>query len=153
MWKNPALQCFEQVVRENTNLLEKLLQDHFGQYTYLKKYIRYAKDVFSACCILMFHSDLTFKERQRCRDEAQILLTKVLRLESNPLFTLNSDYIAEDGKWFSTYHSEWIHYGSPTVGSHAWTVEDEIKVMASVQAYFQVSHKASNLLTWISVAS
>lgn len=95
----------------------------------------------------MFHSDLTFKERQRCRDETQILLTKVLRMEVNPLFTLNSaDYFAEDSKWFSTYHGEWSRHGSSTVGSNSWTVEDEIKVMASVQAYFQVSHKACNLL-------
>ena len=42
MWKNPMLQCFEQVVRENTDLLEKLLQDRYGQYIYLKKYIAYA---------------------------------------------------------------------------------------------------------------
>ena len=106
----------------------------------------------SICCTLMFHSDLTFKERQRCRDEAQTLLTKVLRMEANPLFTQNSaDYIAEDGKWFSTYHSEWTRYGSSTVGSDTWTVEDEIKVMASVQAYFQVSHKVSAFLIWTSV--
>ena len=44
MWNNPTLQCFERVVRANTNLLEKLLEDRFGQYIYLKKYIRYAKE-------------------------------------------------------------------------------------------------------------
>ena len=90
----------------------------------------------------MFHSDLTFKERQRCRDEAQILLTKILRMENNPLFTQNSDYIMEDSKWFSTYINHRNHYSHQT-GSDTWTTEDEVRVMASVQAYFQVSHKAS----------
>ena len=141
MWKNPALRCFELVVRENTDLLEKLLQDHFEQYIYLKKYISYAKQNFRPVALLMFHSELIFKERQRCCDEAQILLTKILRMEANPLFTQNADYIAEDSKWFSTYSN---HRGrSSVVGSDTWTVEDEIRVMASVQAYFQVSYKAS----------
>ena len=89
----------------------------------------------------MFHSDLTFKERQRCRDEAEMLLTKILRLENNPLFTQNSDYITEDTKWFSTYKNN--RRSSSQAESDMWTIEDEIRVMASVQAYFQVSHKAS----------
>jgi len=141
MWKTPAFRCFELVVRENTDLLEKLLQDHFGQYMYLKQYIRYAKEQFLACCILKFHSDLTFKERQRCRDEAQMLLTKILRMEDDHLFTQNSDYITEDSKWFLTYMNHHNHYSHHT-GSDMWTTEDEVRVMASVQAYFQVSHKA-----------
>jgi len=32
---------------------------------------------------------------------------------------------------------------SSTIGSDTWTIGDEIRVMASVQAYFQVSYKAS----------
>ncbi len=92
--------------------------------------------------MLMFYSDLTFKERQRCRDEARILLTKILQMENNPLFTENSDYITEYSRWFSTYSDEW-GCGSTAPRSNTWTVEDEIRVMANVQAYFQVSHKAS----------
>ena len=88
----------------------------------------------------MFHSDLTFKERQRCRDEAEMLLTKILRIENNPLFTQNSDYITQT-EWFSTYINNTRDYGSQT-GSDMWNTEDEVRVMASVQAYFQVSHKA-----------
>ena len=99
------------------------------------------KGQFLACCILILHSDLTFKERQRCRDEAQILLTRILRMENTPLFTQNSDYIAEDSKWISTYMNHRSY--SSQAGSDTWTVEDEIRVMASVQAYFQVSYKAS----------
>jgi len=99
------------------------------------------KGQFSAYCALIFRSDLTFKERQRCRDEAEMLLTKILRLENNPLFTQNSDYITQDTEWFSTYLNHTRGYGSQT-GSDMWTTEDEVRVMASVQAYFQVSHKA-----------
>jgi len=117
---------------------------------------------------------MTLEELDRCREEASVMLQKILRMESDPLFTQNSDVLeAEEKKWYQDYYSQ--KYPKPQTLSNysgsgrspsystspgvihffptepygrtltdcpqTWTVEDEVKVMANVQAYFQVAYK------------
>lgn len=68
-------------------------------------------------------SDLTFEERNRCRDEAEMMLNKILALEGSPLFTQNVQFLEDREKhWRSRYmqhssSSPVSSYGSPVYGA------------------------------------
>ncbi|KAF8970895.1 P-loop containing nucleoside triphosphate hydrolase protein [Flammula alnicola] len=151
LWPSPSVLCFEDAVGSLNELLEELLRLHFGQYKDLEKYAR----------------DLTFQERDRCRHEARYVLDKLLNLEKDPLFTQNFDTLETEGKrWSERYKKmriprdyEYIdpprrprqpiiyHFPGdsidPTLDGtlKTWSIEDELKVMTDVQAYFQVASK------------
>ena len=89
----------------------------------------------------------------------------LLRLETNPVFTQNyQDLETQEKHWISTfwrarppqevsdtgYSSRSArHYGSSTLTEdlrgnlRTWSLEDEVRVMARVQAYFHVAYKVS----------
>ncbi|KDR71864.1 hypothetical protein GALMADRAFT_253646 [Galerina marginata CBS 339.88] len=156
LWEEPSKRCFQDVVENGRQFLGKLLEDHFGRYKELERYMR----------------ALTFKERDIHQEETHLVLDKLLRLESKPLFTQNFEtLLAEETKWLAAYRSDWaaITRGSIRDYGHSYpvttessvfhefprrtfphildespsasTIDDELKVMANVQAYFQVAHK------------
>ena len=108
-----------------------------------------------------------------------MMLNKILKMESNPLFTQNDDLLeAEEKRWYTCYQFERLGYDCtpdqevsvpqkplpqkrstlPSVPpiryafstprslhegdiSRTWSTNDEVRVMANVQAYFQVAYK------------
>jgi len=136
------MRCFEDIVEKTHEFLDELLRQHFGRYKELERYM----------------SALTFRERDIHREETRVVLEKLLQLESDPLYTQNFQALqAEETRWLSTYSRAspsvrpsaypvhrfpsktfpHIQHGSPTTPGQ----NDVLKVMANVQAYFQVAHK------------
>ena len=123
-------------------------------------------------------SDLTFEEKGCRQGEAEIMLNKILAMESSPLFTQNVQFLEDRVKhWRSRYVNQRAPYHNPIYGTTSldlpseslpspplytfpklafdpaidgseatWGVEDELGVMANVQAYFEVAHRVSFLL-------
>ncbi|KAJ3500914.1 hypothetical protein NLJ89_g9578 [Agrocybe chaxingu] len=89
LWTAPSMTCFESIVSAMSKFLDEQLHDHFGQYIELEKYL----------------SAISHNERDICRDDARNMLQKILRLESNPLFTQNSEALRqEEEKWYKKYN-------------------------------------------------
>jgi len=142
--------CFESTVSKASQLLDKLLQEHFGRYKELERLMR----------------TLTYKERDVHREETRKVLGKLLRRESDPLYTQNSEALqAEKRTWLAKYNQyppavprpgsnldPWFYPSYQVIhrfpkktfphipdGNHS--TQDELETMAGVQAYFQVAHK------------
>ena len=155
-----------------TDLLQKLIQEHFGHYTNLKGYVRSGNlgDRLNLTYIY-FCSELIFTERSRCRDGAKKMLEKILQMENDPFFTQNlEDLSMQEKKWYNSYLQEMNRETNGDAESETngdtesesdsspvsptppqpigrgkevpWRKEDEVSVMANVQAYFQVTHHA-----------
>jgi len=113
LWGDPARACFKDIVANTSRFLEKLLSQHFGQFTRLEEYVK----------------SLAFEDRNRRRDIADKMLQMILRLETNPVFTQNfRDLESEEKRWLSIYRNArepqacaissipaMHHYPSPTV--------------------------------------
>lgn len=147
---------------------------------------RNTSGVLYFCCqfyhLFLFVSDLIFAERDCCRDEAELMLNKILAMESTPLFTQNVQFLEErERHWHSRYMNQISPYNNSVYGATSldfpsqapesssltlfhtfpkfpydpaidgsektWSDDDEVKVMANVQAYFEVAHKVSVLLS------
>jgi hypothetical protein len=69
-----------------------------------------------------------------CQDQASTMLKKIFDMENGvPLYTANLDiYHQERTKWLNSVNA-----------SHKGSWNDELKVMADIYAYFQVSSSVS----------
>ncbi|KAE9399885.1 hypothetical protein BT96DRAFT_675521 [Gymnopus androsaceus JB14] len=153
-WRAPTVECFESVFQSTSSTVEKLVARHFKQFTKLETLIK-----------TLSHSELDV-----CKAEALSLLEKLLRHESVPLYTQNVIYLAEqESKWLREYTkihlrssqyylipgppsppqwtqstplppSQWPQPApSPPLPSTSY--DDELSVMATVTAYFEVASK------------
>jgi hypothetical protein len=169
-WADPAYRCFDEVVEIHTECLRKLIQEHFDHYAILKGYVRSSILVYQLAVNfsdIYSRSDLIFSERDRCRDGAKTMLEKILQMENDPFFTQNlAELNLQEGHWYNLYLQEMNRSGrstldgspvfsplpTPSTGRLSfgkeggkevpWRKEDEISIMANVQAYFQVTHHA-----------
>ncbi|TFK32040.1 P-loop containing nucleoside triphosphate hydrolase protein [Crucibulum laeve] len=153
LWRAPSLECFHDIFRFASDMLDELVCTHFGQFKLLENYVR----------------SLVHVELEQGKEEAVLMLNKMLELESEPLFTQNLHYLqASEEKWLSFYQS--VRRRSPSYLRNQpiidWqpsythqpdtdgdddeeeeTVEpkdeyyNELVVMANVRAYFQVGYK------------
>ncbi|TFK32039.1 P-loop containing nucleoside triphosphate hydrolase protein [Crucibulum laeve] len=120
LWRAPSLECFNDVFRFASNLLEELIPTHFGQFGSLEKYVR----------------SLVREQLERSKETGLLMLNKMLKLESEPLFTQNSHYMqASEEKWLQFYLD--VHRKMPNYLAY----HNELVVMANVRAYFQVGCK------------
>ncbi|TFK24431.1 P-loop containing nucleoside triphosphate hydrolase protein [Coprinopsis marcescibilis] len=119
-WKAPAIECFDDVARSLTLLIDQLLDDsdHFGRFAELKVLVR----------------TIIAKEEKAAYDETLRVINKLFKLEKNPPFyTQNRSAFGEE-------RSAW--YSKHNLSHHVSDMErDEFKVMADVHAYFQVASK------------
>ncbi|KIM37374.1 hypothetical protein M413DRAFT_448441 [Hebeloma cylindrosporum] len=166
LWADPARACFKDIVNNTTRLLDTLLDKHFGQFSRLEEYIK----------------SLVFEDRNGRQDDAYNMFERVLRLETNPIYTQNfQDLESEKKQWTTTFwqarrphlQAPSVLSGTPTIppspiypyspapptkfttdhsplpiftqdlrgDAQTWALEDEVKVMATVQAYFHVACK------------
>ena len=140
--------------------LNTLIHEHFSQFPNAESYIRFvvklAASINPKYCI---SRSLVHAELDRCKENAQHSVESLLELESQPLFTQNTLYLqSEEAKWLQ--HFKFVHYRSPELHRvdcpplrpvspeeenrfiKSWkTYEDELVVMAHVQAYFHVAYK------------
>ena len=118
--------------------------------------------------ILFFARTLILEQLQICSVDTRRILDRFLALESHPPFTQNFEaFSSEKKKWLGKYErARWPHdevfrpvpatstdnlYRFPTFLSKTdlsatpvtWTIEEELQVMARVQAYFQVAYQVS----------
>ncbi|KAL1762150.1 P-loop containing nucleoside triphosphate hydrolase protein [Schizophyllum commune] len=154
-WTGPALQCVTSVVKATGAKLEALIKAYFGQFNGLEDYVRSV--VKAQLLVGSVHMEVS--------------LSKALKLETGlPLFTQNTHYLeTEEKKWLQQYASARYHsdryricqprpvlqeahptdYESPTFGIGRRTpspvrrtrTDEELDVMAKVQAYVQVAYK------------
>ncbi|PPQ85696.1 hypothetical protein CVT25_002730 [Psilocybe cyanescens] len=153
LWKEPSLRCFQDITKNTREFLDVLLREHFGRYKELERYMR----------------GLIFSEHETHIKKTHRVLERLLELESTPLYTLNlTSYALEKNTWLSKYKNMYQPTNRVLVPSHSYfevgtrqllpiiypfppsaptsrpaasTWDDEINVMADVQAYFQVAHK------------
>ncbi|KAF9482870.1 hypothetical protein BDN70DRAFT_874459 [Pholiota conissans] len=150
LWEEPSISCFNDVAKNLNILVKDLLHQHFGQYKELEKYT----------------SDLTYKERDTCIHAALSNVKRILVFEKYTLFTQNfEDVSLEQRKWqdkYEQYRKNWLI--QPRVVSTAvpqplytfpptrldpelefapptWSIDEEIQIIAKVQAYFQIAYK------------
>jgi len=174
LWGDPARACFTDVVHNTTRLLEKLLAQHFGQFSRLEDYVKWAIliklfFIFSPYRFFLISRSLIFADRNKRQEDAYNTLLTILKLETNPVFTQNiEDLKSEEQRWLSYWNTGreavitpapsrpkaatgYNYSPMPMFTDHRgenlrnWSREDELKVMASVQAYFHVAHKVRNI--------
>jgi len=82
------------------------------------------------------------KELTKCKEDALNSVRKILTFESDPLFTLNTEMLEEKrDTWRTCYLDSSYQYGQ--FGSK---YDDELTVMSTVQAYFEVASKVSSVV-------
>ena len=135
--------------------LDSLIHEHFCQFPNAESYIRFIVKPVAAIIPNCISRSLVHAELDRCKKNAQHSIESLLQLESQPLFTQNTIYLqSEEAKWLE--HFKIVHYRSseprancspvsPEEEKHfiksRKTYEDELFVMAHVQAYFHVAYK------------
>ncbi|KAI5834866.1 hypothetical protein K523DRAFT_360272 [Schizophyllum commune Tattone D] len=154
-WTGPALKCAANVVNATDAKLGALIRAYFGQFNGLEDHVR----------------SVVAAQLTEGAVQMEASLSKALKHETGlPLFTQNTHYLeTEEKKWLqqyasARYHSDRYHiyqpqpvlqeaypiaYESPTVGIGRRTpspvrrtrTDEELDVMAKVQAYVQVAYK------------
>ncbi|KAL1676056.1 P-loop containing nucleoside triphosphate hydrolase protein, partial [Schizophyllum commune] len=154
-WTDPALKCAANVINATDAKLEALIKAYFGQFNGLEDHVR-----------SVVEAQLT-----EVAAHMEASLSKALKLETGlPLFTQNTHYLeTEEKKWLQQYASARYHsdrhinqprpayeggvyeigYENPTVERSRRTpspvrrtrTDEELDVMAKVQAYVQVAYK------------
>ncbi|KAJ2932036.1 hypothetical protein H1R20_g5061, partial [Candolleomyces eurysporus] len=104
-------------IYQNTLGLVRVLisrPEHFGRFAELDAFVR----------------NIVEEESESCQDQASTVLKKIFDMENGvPLYTANLDvYHQERNKWLNSVNA-----------SHKPQWNDELKVMADIHAYFQVS--------------
>ncbi|KAH9475551.1 Interferon-induced GTP-binding protein Mx [Psilocybe cubensis] len=150
LWKQPSLLCFDDIVDNTRDFINVLLQENFGRYKELERYMR----------------GFVFSEYEAHVQKTRRILERYIEHESTPMYTLNDSYTKEKATWVSKYKSmcagfnsypspAYINAGSwdplhilyhfpppaPTNRPAASTWDDEINLISGVQAYFQIAHK------------
>ncbi|KAJ7689053.1 P-loop containing nucleoside triphosphate hydrolase protein [Mycena rosella] len=138
-WMAPSLSCFQAIVESSSQILDRLMANHFGQFTQLETYIR----------------SLTYVELETCKEQAQEILEKILALETLPLFTQNTHNLrSESNSWLARYTSvryNYRHYFGTNIASPYTPLHqlfngedpfsDELALMANVRSYWQVAYQ------------
>ncbi|KAF7305465.1 hypothetical protein HMN09_00799200 [Mycena chlorophos] len=127
-WREPSLRCFRHIVETSQEFLNELIASHFSQFSLLQEYIQ----------------SVTLAEINGCKAEALETLERILKIETQPLFTQNVNlFVAETKKWHahymsrrSPYHSA-PHYLAPETDEYA----EELTLMSKVRAYWQIAYQ------------
>ncbi|KAJ2920639.1 hypothetical protein H1R20_g16455, partial [Candolleomyces eurysporus] len=115
-WEAPLLRCSSTIYQNTLGLVRALISkpEHFGRFAELDAFVR----------------NIVEEESESCQDQASTVLKKIFDMENGvPLYTANLDvYHQERNKWLNSVNA-----------SHKPQWNDELKVMADIHAYFQVS--------------
>ncbi|KAJ3865875.1 P-loop containing nucleoside triphosphate hydrolase protein [Lentinula novae-zelandiae] len=140
-WSASTNKCFDSVFQTTSSVVGELIEYHFKQFSKLEALIK----------------SLVHFELDTCKTKAMGIIHKLLSHESVPLYTQNDlDLATEKSKWLSNYTNVHRNPGNyyisqklpfltstspprPVVPPH--TYNDELSVMATVSAYFQVAAK------------
>ena len=139
--------------------LDALIHEHFCQFPKAESYIRFVIKPVASINPNCISRSVVHTELDGCKENAQNSVESLLQLESQPLFTQNTPYLqSEEAKWLQ--HFKFIHFRSPELYTavylplrpispeeegrfiKSWKpYEDELVIMAHVQAYFHVAYK------------
>jgi hypothetical protein len=92
-WHMPVMTCFEGVFTHTQKAVDELLKTHFQTYKQLHSHV----------------STLVNVQIQACKNQAIQMLTKMLELETVPVFTQNLHYLDSNGKLWLRQYSEAYH--------------------------------------------
>ncbi|KAG6913069.1 hypothetical protein DXG01_009878 [Tephrocybe rancida] len=105
------------------------MSSHFGQFRSLEKHV----------------ASVVHAELEKCKVETTNALTKMLKLEVDPLFTQNTELMqSERIHWLQQFYNAQYPGIAPMAihgVSRNHADDDALSVMADVRAYFQVAHK------------
>ncbi|KAF9524508.1 P-loop containing nucleoside triphosphate hydrolase protein [Crepidotus variabilis] len=158
LWAEPTLDCFQAAKATTTQLLIKLLQEYLGQYKFFQKYI--------SDLVFKEHNDcgrgtdemlqkiLQMEKNPLCTQNSDVLSSQRREWKDSLLREAGRMYSEELQQEKSTYHRcstsrrSYIRHTFASVFSRAddhrpttWTIDDEIEIMAGVQAYFHVAYQ------------
>ncbi|KAF8063625.1 P-loop containing nucleoside triphosphate hydrolase protein [Lyophyllum atratum] len=140
LWDGPTMSCFEDIFARCSDFIQDLTAQHFGQFKDLQKHV----------------ASITKAELDKCKAETLHTLMKMLRLESIPAFTQNTEHFSSEANhWLQQYYT--ARYSETSVlrpairNQHVLSNHREydiaegdhaaLAVMANVRAYFQVAYK------------
>ncbi|KAG6830083.1 hypothetical protein H0H87_009296 [Tephrocybe sp. NHM501043] len=130
LWNQPAVSCFQDVFATTSEFIKTLMAQHFGQFRSLEKHVAFVVQA----------------ELNRCKTETTDALTKMLELESIPVFTQNNEFLlSERVRWLQLYYNSQFQHKTLHELYRNNDDYDALSVMADVRAYFQVAHKVSAL--------
>ncbi|KAJ4473675.1 P-loop containing nucleoside triphosphate hydrolase protein [Lentinula aciculospora] len=119
-WPDSTNECLDSVFRSTTSAIDVLVDSHFKQFSKLEALIK----------------TLCYSELDACKVHASAHIQKLLRLESVPLYTQHISFLEEKNGWLLKYRN--VYY---TPHTFPQSYNDELLVMATVSAYFQVAFK------------
>ncbi|KAJ3916699.1 P-loop containing nucleoside triphosphate hydrolase protein [Lentinula edodes] len=125
-WSASTNKCFDSVFQTTSSVVGELIEYHFKQFSKLEALIK----------------SLVHFELDTCKTKALGIIHKLLSHESVPLYTQNDlDLATEKSKWLSKYTNVYRTTSPVRPASPLHTYNDELSVMATVSAYFQVASK------------
>ncbi|KXN80590.1 Interferon-induced GTP-binding protein Mx, partial [Leucoagaricus sp. SymC.cos] len=120
-WESPTEACFEDIYGEFSSFIDRLADDHFGNYRNLKQFV----------------STHTRAELEKTKNESEKAVRKLLSIEENkPFFSQRTDFENDQDKRMRDYHSIFYPYYQ-----NYNDVREELYVMATVRTYFQYAYE------------
>ncbi|KAF5352891.1 hypothetical protein D9757_012099 [Collybiopsis confluens] len=134
-WRPSTIKCFNSVFKTTRDTAEELVRCHFKQFKKLEFLI----------------NTLCSERLDECKNEVMAHLEKLLKHESEPLFTLNPLFEKEQTTWYQKYsdsyqnswqfHRLYPNKAASLMASESMTDRNALRVMAIVSAYFPVASK------------
>ncbi|KXN83765.1 Interferon-induced GTP-binding protein Mx1 [Leucoagaricus sp. SymC.cos] len=119
-WKSPTEACFEDIYSEFSSFIDRLADNHFGNYRNLKQFV----------------STHTQAELKKIKVESEKAVHKLLSIEENmPFFSQRTDFENDQDKRMREYHSIFHLYLNYNEN------REELYVMATVRTYFQYAYE------------
>jgi hypothetical protein len=155
LWEDPTLFCVYHVFENLSDVLETLVERHFGPSEDLKSYIRLV--VFFVRLKNLNNiviREIVINEAEKCEQSTLKAVRKTLERERGSLFTQNIEFfISEKTKWLKRY--EYAHQYPTSTLSFTMTASydppatpfrEPLILMAEVRAYFEVAYRVRYVL-------
>ncbi|KIL59206.1 hypothetical protein M378DRAFT_111256 [Amanita muscaria Koide BX008] len=92
LWKQPSMACFNDIYELTAETINSLVRQHFSRFPKAESHIR----------------SLANAELEQCKLDALHSVEKILKSETEPLFTQNTHYFeTEQRKWYDHYYRQY----------------------------------------------
>ena len=163
LWSTPAEKCLASINDVLDQLIQQLLDKHFGRFRFLQDLISYVIDstVTKICCRHLFFRDLIRPDIKELKDSAQSAVKGTLALEISPILAQNRrDYDDLRDKWLNRYRRARRNPGDrlipaqspPQTPTGYDSVFDSLPTFTRLEAPAVPSSQESNALNYLAQA-